>query len=109
MLNPILFITNIISEFCYEDPEIGSCRNASNMWFFNRNHSRCDVFTWSCGDHGNRFATNDQCSETCTGITSDFRTRVVNNRFNSNRRRNNGDGDRSDRGRRDAFKAHLNR
>lgn len=66
--------------YCLEDPEIGSCRNFTNKWFYNRNNSRCDVFTWSCGDHGNKFPTNAECLQTCTGITLRSRLSAVGNR-----------------------------
>lgn len=76
-------------EFCTEDPESGSCRNITNMWFFNRNHTRCDVFTWSCGEHGNKFPTNDECIETCTGRTLQFQSNKRKGNKGRNRNRNN--------------------
>lgn len=47
----------------------GGCRraNATNMFFFNRNATRCDVFTYTCGRHRNRFETEESCMTTCTG------------------------------------------
>ena len=49
-----------------EDPVVGSCRNFSNRWFYNRNNSRCEAFTWSCSEHENKFITIDECEGTCT-------------------------------------------
>ena len=57
------------AEFCLQDPVIGHCRNASNKWFYNYNDTRCQIFTWTCGDHSNRFDTIEECIETCSGYT----------------------------------------
>lgn len=39
------------------------------MYFFNYNETRCDVFTWTCGRHGNKFTNADECMTMCTGIS----------------------------------------
>lgn len=66
---------------CDEDPVRGECRdNYRNQYFYNRNASRCDVFTWSCGRHGNRFENVEDCMTECTGITpqlADERERIA--------------------------------
>lgn len=36
-----------------------------NMWFFNNENSRCQVFTWTCGKHLNRFETFEKCEAFC--------------------------------------------
>lgn len=76
----------IFSVFCSEDPEIGSCRNFTNMWFYNRNNSRCEVFTWSCSDHGNKFTTNAECLQVCTGLAPRTRLPIggMTNAYNNN-------------------------
>lgn len=57
--------------FCYDDPVDGGCRNITiNEWFFNRNFSRCDVFT--CGEHVNKFLNNEECMGQCTGLNLVF-------------------------------------
>lgn len=71
-----------------DEPESGSCRNVTNMWFFNWNYTRCDVFTWSCGDHGNKFATNEECLETCTGRNLQFQPKRRKGNKGRNKNRN---------------------
>lgn len=83
----ILFFLCFVIEFCFEDPESGGCRNVTNMWFFNRNFSRCDVFTWSCGEHDNKFTSSEECYQTCTGVTNLYKSRP-NNARNKMRNRN---------------------
>lgn len=72
-----------MTDFCNEDPEAGNCRNGTNMYFFNKSNSRCEIFTWSCGEHGNRFETYAECIELCGAP----RSRGGKNR--NNRKKNN--------------------
>lgn len=69
-----------LSAFCWKDPVAGPCRNSTNKWFFNRNESRCEVFTWTCGNNPNRFDQYEECIETCTGYSM-----ALYNRRNLNR------------------------
>lgn len=43
-----------------------------NKWFYNEEFDRCDVFTWTCGEHGNKFSTHEECMVTCTGTQLEF-------------------------------------
>lgn len=36
------------------------------MWFYNWEAKRCDVFSWSCSKHRNKFSTYDDCWKTCS-------------------------------------------
>lgn len=46
------------------------------MYFFNMNETRCDVFTYTCGRHGNKFRNVDDCLTTCTGYSPQLSDRM---------------------------------
>lgn len=81
MFTKIMIKLLSLPDFCWDDPIDGGCRNANatNMYFFNRNHTRCDVFTWTCGRHRNRFETDEHCMQTCTGLSPELMQRKRDN------------------------------
>lgn len=74
--------TSNVSDYCYEKPmECEQRRSARrlqpgevrNMWFYNEENSRCQVFTWTCGIHQNRFKSLEKCEAHCaTGHTNEM-------------------------------------
>lgn len=60
-------------DYCFDRPMVCEERRTKrlkpgeerNMWFFNNEISRCQVFTWTCGSHMNRFKTHEKCEAFC--------------------------------------------
>lgn len=76
-----------ISDFCYDRPMACEERRSKvlkpeevrNMWFFNNSNSRCQVFTWTCGNHMNRFKTLEKCEAYCvTGEINEMFNEAMN-------------------------------
>lgn len=78
-----------------KDPVFGGCRNATNKWFYNRNETRCEVFTWTCGPERNKFDTFEDCTETCTGFSMDWHRKNLNRHMFDYTPRSHGHGGRA--------------
>ncbi|KAJ6647455.1 Spondin-1 [Pseudolycoriella hygida] len=55
-----------VPKFCKESPVEGDCENKTNMWYYDWEFKRCAAFGWSCGTHGNKFSTFEDCRKTCS-------------------------------------------
>lgn len=64
---------NFSLDYCYDLPMACEARGirglkpheVRNRWFYNNENSRCQVFTWTCGNHYNRFETFEKCEAHC--------------------------------------------
>lgn len=77
-----------VPNYCKQEPHRGSCRNVTNMWFYNWEAKRCDVFAWSCGKHRNKFSSYEDCWNTCSEQPSQFQIDLEPNRRRGKKGRN---------------------
>ncbi|CAL1266760.1 unnamed protein product [Larinioides sclopetarius] len=56
----------IPTEVCGLPKDSGPCRNFSVMWYFDVNYGSCSRFWYGgCDGNGNKFATTEECENTC--------------------------------------------
>ncbi|XP_007574785.1 kunitz-type protease inhibitor 1-like isoform X1 [Poecilia formosa] len=55
---------------CVEPPRTGPCRAHFHRWYYNPKDRKCLRFIYGgCDENGNNFEDENDCSETCDGIT----------------------------------------
>ncbi|KAG4072467.1 hypothetical protein HA402_004399 [Bradysia odoriphaga] len=69
-----------VPDYCREDPDGGTCNNVTNMWFYNWNAKRCDMFSHGCGENENKFSTYESCSKTCSEWNPAYQTYMESSR-----------------------------
>ncbi|XP_037024401.1 spondin-1-like isoform X2 [Bradysia coprophila] len=55
-----------VPPYCREFPDVDPCTNVTNRWLYNWDEKRCEIFSYGCGEHQNRFLTYENCSKTCS-------------------------------------------
>ncbi|XP_054879022.1 kunitz-type protease inhibitor 1-like [Poeciliopsis prolifica] len=70
---------------CVEPPRTGPCRAHFHRWYYNPKDRKCVRFIYGgCYGNGNNFEDEDECSETCDGVTeSNMFSRGMFDRFGS--------------------------
>ncbi|GIY07736.1 papilin [Caerostris darwini] len=54
------------TEVCSLPKDSGSCRNFTVLWYFDISYGSCSRFWYGgCDGNGNKFATSDECENTC--------------------------------------------
>ncbi|ELT95275.1 hypothetical protein CAPTEDRAFT_227921 [Capitella teleta] len=68
-------------DVCLLPPEVGPCKAAIRLWFYNAQHRQCQQFSYGgCQGNQNRFRSQRLCESACAGINlpcalgSDFET-----------------------------------
>uniref|UniRef100_A0A673C7A5 Uncharacterized protein n=1 Tax=Sphaeramia orbicularis TaxID=375764 RepID=A0A673C7A5_9TELE len=60
------------------DGEVGSCRAAFPRFFYNVTDQTCRRFTYGgCDANSNNFETKEECESTCSGVTAECNTAVI--------------------------------
>ncbi|XP_059187597.1 kunitz-type protease inhibitor 2 [Centropristis striata] len=55
------------AERCRAEPEVGPCRASFQHWFYNHSTGSCQSFIYGgCQGNKNNYATQEECSATCT-------------------------------------------
>merc|ERR1712224_362099 len=60
--------TNSCPEECRQEIEVGLCRAAFEMYYYNAASSRCERFMYGgCGGNDNQFKSMNECESRCGG------------------------------------------
>ena len=55
-----------LPELCKLPSSVGPCRGRRRMYFYNLQTAQCEVFYWGgCQGNENRFASVEECQQTC--------------------------------------------
>lgn len=64
-------IVELAKGTCNQAPEIGTCQNYENRWYFDTIENRCKQFYYSgCGGNDNNFINQEDCLNKCRQSTT---------------------------------------
>lgn len=65
-----LFYTFLDQSVCKLSREVGMCRAAFKMWYFDSQANKCENFVYGgCGGNANKFQSEDECKQACGNST----------------------------------------